>query len=800
MGSADEGDHEAGAAHFLEHMLFKGTRRREVGEVAATIEGLGGDLNAYTSFDETCFHATVEADAWREALDVLVDMTRNSRLDADELERERQVILDEIAGYADDPDSVASDRLNELLFASHPYARPVLGTIHSVRHLSRDTLLGFWRRHYHPGRALLVVSGPVDEAAVRAELAPQLAGWPLGAERQGLEAVRPAAEPALARPPGGFEGRAVHLGWGGYPIGHPDLPALEVLAAALGQGGASLLPSRLELEEGVASRSWAQTSSYRGGGSLEVGFQPGDTREALALTLEAIEGVRRRGLDGDAVYRAREGLLVDQLFTTETVEGRASERVWATLYRGGPDALDDDHRALAAVTADDVARVAKEVLAPTSRQVVVLDREVPEASLREVLQAKRSRPVHRRAAPGVPWVGEVAGIRLALLPDGGRLAAARVLWPGGQLVESSRAAGSARAWSEVVTRGAAERPAQAFAERVDALAAWLDASSGRSTQGLSLSLPADRLGHGLELVGDALLDPHFDAVDVEHVVDDLLDDVSTRRDRPAQAATEALWAALFPGHPWRLPPGGTEATMSRVTPAGLRRLHERVVRQGRLTMAVTGSFDPDDVVAFVEGLGAELPDATPRATVPALRPVGRPRSERAGTTQAAVVAGVRVEPCDPERRLALQVAAHLLDSQSGRLFLQLREATGLAYSVWATSEVAPEGGAFQVGLTCAPERAEEGAAGLRRVFDELAQHGPTEAELSRVVRMLRGMVSMRRQRVVGRATDLAWSVFLDRPYDLDALRARLASLTTSQVHVALGELVDELQVAVASPR
>src|SRR5262245_60084177 len=175
-------------------MLFKGTDRRGVGEAAAAIEAAGGDLNAWTSWDETCFHATLEASQVREALDVVFDMTGGSLLDAGEVEREKQVVLEEIRGYEDDPDSVAADRIQSLLCGDHPYGRPISGFPETVKGLRREAIADFWRRNYHPGRAVLSVAGPVEIDELMAMVDPLIARWPKGAARTAVPRIQPASE------------------------------------------------------------------------------------------------------------------------------------------------------------------------------------------------------------------------------------------------------------------------------------------------------------------------------------------------------------------------------------------------------------------------------------------------------------------------------------------------------------------------------------------------------------------------------------------------------------------------------
>ncbi|MFN7146700.1 MAG: M16 family metallopeptidase, partial [Myxococcota bacterium] len=161
VGSGDEPAGMEGAAHFVEHMVFKGTKSYGVGEVAAAIEALGGDLNAWTSFDETVFHATVPAAAAVPAMGVLAEMLRTARFDPVELARERTVILEEIRGSDDDPDTVLSEATYAAAWPDHPYGRPVIGTTKAVRGMTREALHGFYERHYQPSNACLAVAGPV---------------------------------------------------------------------------------------------------------------------------------------------------------------------------------------------------------------------------------------------------------------------------------------------------------------------------------------------------------------------------------------------------------------------------------------------------------------------------------------------------------------------------------------------------------------------------------------------------------------------------------------------------------------
>ncbi|HHO51459.1 MAG TPA: insulinase family protein, partial [Deltaproteobacteria bacterium] len=337
-GAADEAPEQAGSAHFVEHLLFKGTATRGIGAAAAEIEGLGGDLNAWTSLDETCLHATVADSATELALDVLFDMARGALFDPEELERERSVVLEEIRGYEDDPDGIASDRLAARVFSDHPYGRPVLGTVQTVGSLDREGLISFWRRHYHPERAILIVAGPIEPDLLHTQVEALCRGWRPGAPRAAL--APPRAHPGGAELiEGDFGSVVITLGWPTPAANHADGPALDVLAQGLARGASSRLVVRLELGAGVASQLWATNDALRVAGQLSIGFVTGETEAALALTLAELERVAAQGLTPDEVHRARDGLLADLLFVRETTDGLAGELAWATARAGGPGGI-----------------------------------------------------------------------------------------------------------------------------------------------------------------------------------------------------------------------------------------------------------------------------------------------------------------------------------------------------------------------------------------------------------------------------------------------------------------------------
>lgn len=795
VGTRDELPGEEGVAHLLEHMLFKGTPRRGLGQAAAAIERSGGDLNAWTDHDQITLHATVHNTSpatFAETLDVLVDMARYPLFDADELARERDVVIEEIRRYDDDPDAVVAERAASRVFGDHPYGRPVLGTAASVRSHDVERVRGFWARGFGPDRAVLVVVGDVDRVDVIAAVRAQCEGWAPAGPRAECSLALCGSGRWLDRIERPFESAIVELAWPGPPLGHPDAAALEVLLAALGDGASSILTARLQLDRALANSVWATVASRPRGGAIGVGFRPheGATIDALHATLEEIERVQRYGMAGRLIERSRQAILSDLTFSSETADGIAGDIVSSWGAQGDPLAYKRFRDAVAAVTPEDVARVARSWLAPDHRGAVVLDRTVSTRIASKALDVgARGSPKSAVARSPEP-VRKVYpnGATLWILPDDGQVAAAHVVLLGGGLLEEERVAGLGVAWSELLSAGAGELDATDFAEAMDEASTDLSGYSGPTTMGLRATFPSAWSDEALDLVGAALVEPRFESAEWKRVREELLDDLRSLPDRPEEVADITLQEQLWPNHPWRLPPRGTPSTLRKLGRRVFEGFHAQHVVGANVVVAVAGGVDPQMCEEVLEPWLERL-DATPfllpeRAPCAPVRPTFVRRF--AGSEQAQVVLGMRGQDLHGPDRFALDLAAALLDGQAGRLFLSLREARGLAYSVWCNHRPGWDGGVFSAGLGTAPDRAADAAAALRAEIERLASDGPAEEELERVRRMIIGQSAIEAQRASWRAARVALCERLGLPVGVEAWHQALAEVTCAHVQRALG--------------
>ncbi len=374
VGSRDESEEENGVAHFVEHMLFKGTRRRSVGEIAREVEALGGWINAATGYDYTHYYVVVPAHALAQALEMLADALANATFEAAEVERERTVILQELSLIHDTPARYVVFRLFGTAFTVHPYRRPVGGSVEVIRQISRDQLMRFYRTHYGPGNTTVVVAGGVDGRAALNQVRRAFWGW-----RRVVVPRTPAPqEPPLEGVRRSVEVRDVHVttfavGWLGPSVRDDDHYAVDVLVYALGRGRAARWVRELRDRRRVVQTLSIGFPTARDPSLVFVVATTADADESRAerALLEEVRALRDRGLTEEELERAKTLLEAEVRTEQHTSQGLAASLGFAATV-----ADLDYHRTylqkVRAVKGDQVLQVAHRYLDPQRYAVVSL--------------------------------------------------------------------------------------------------------------------------------------------------------------------------------------------------------------------------------------------------------------------------------------------------------------------------------------------------------------------------------------------------------------------------------------------
>ena len=367
VGSRDEPIQLSGATHFLEHLLFKGTERRDALEISAAIDAVGGEMNAFTAKEYTCYYARVLDDDLALAVDVVTDMITSSVIDPADVETERGVILEEINMHDDDPGDVVHDVVTQAVFGEHPLGRPVIGTGQTITAMERDAIAGFYRDRYTPDALVVAAAGNLDHDTLVAQVREGFAGHLGDALPQ---PVRPAGTGVPVR---GSDVRVVnkdteqaHLVVATRGIHrHDDRRfTLGVLNNALGGGMSSRLFQEIREKRGLAYSVYSYSTQYADAGLFGVyaGCSPDRADEVLRLIREQLEEVASKGLADDEVTRGKGQAKGGLVLGLEDTGSRMSRVGKGELAYGDILEVDEIIRRIDAVTPDDVRTVAAELL------------------------------------------------------------------------------------------------------------------------------------------------------------------------------------------------------------------------------------------------------------------------------------------------------------------------------------------------------------------------------------------------------------------------------------------------------
>lgn len=380
VGSRDESRSLGGATHFLEHLLFKGTQRRTAMDISAELDAVGGELNAFTGKEFTCYHARVlEADLPL-ATDVICDMVTSSLIPSVEVESERGVILEEIAMHDDDPDDVVHDEFVAALYgAASPLGRVITGSVESINALSRRQIVNYYRRRYTADRLVFAAAGSVDhDRVVSSVLEAFSVANALGDPQLQPAPVRTTAQPAVTHSGTRLiehpsEQASFVLGMPSYPRNDPRRFALGVLNAAVGGGTSSRLFQQVRERRGLAYTIYSFTSQFVDSGYFAVagGCMPSKISDVLGICRDELDKVAAAGITLEELQRGQGQLRGSLVMGLEDAGARMTRIGKSELVPNELLSIDASLDRINAVTLDDVHAAARDVLAAPSTLAVV---------------------------------------------------------------------------------------------------------------------------------------------------------------------------------------------------------------------------------------------------------------------------------------------------------------------------------------------------------------------------------------------------------------------------------------------
>ncbi|MFA5056913.1 MAG: pitrilysin family protein [Opitutaceae bacterium] len=763
-GSIHEGTQlGAGLSHFLEHMLFKGTARRTAREISTTVQAHGGYLNAYTTFDRTVYYIDVPAEHTAVAIDILGDTVLHSTLPADEVAREREVILREIDMGRDDPDQRLGETLFATAFREHPYRHPIIGYREVFSGVTREDLLAYYRARYVPNNLVLVIVGAFDAAVVHEAIREHFGSLP----RSRLAPVHlPGEARQLAR-------REQHLfeevqltraglGWQIPGLAHPDAPALDLLATILGHGDSSILWQAVREEARLVHTIDAQAWNPGNAGLFCVSFTcDADKREAATTAIQRVLArCAARGFAAGLIAKALRQIAVGEINSRKTMAGQASRLGLAEVVVGDLNYSREYFARLRALTPANLRRALRSYLVP-ERLTVVSINPAP---------AKAEAPIRPGGTKSVTGDFEeitiANGARLLLQRDA-RLPNLhfRLLFQGGPLYEPAGRRGATELLATLLTKDTQRRTAAEVARVIEEVGGSFSPFAGSNSFGLALEVLPTDCDRALDLLTEAVLTPAFRSATFEIERNAQLAELQEDADDVVTFGRKRLRQLFFGDHPFAIDVHGDEAGLKALSAADLVGLHRRLVRSGNAVLAVAGDYQPRRLAPKLKRFLARLPEGTLAPIAAASAKSGRygdfteiqPR-QQAVVFQAFPGPGL----LEPDYYVS-EVADELFSGMSSRLFERVREEKGLAYFVRSGRVVGLQTAMFYFLAGTSPEHQTEVLTEIEAEIARVQTGGVGDDELHRCQIRLKAARRMSLQTNSARAMQAGLNVLYGLP-------------------------------------
>ncbi len=777
-GSMHEDEHlGAGISHFLEHMVFKGTRDYDGDTLADTVQAAGGHWNAYTTFDRTVYYIDGPAASLETFMRVLTGLVFHPILPESEFEKEKDVIRREIDMGLDDPDSVASRLLFSTVFQQDPRRHPVIGHRHLFDAIRHEDLTNYHRTRYTTDRTFCVISGDFNPDQAREMATALTADLQPGCGREPLVAIdAPQLGPRRTRETFAVPTSRISLAWKMPALDHPDTPAFDVLAGILGRGRSSrlhrVLREEKELALEISAFSWANPGRE---GLIAVSAEAlTENRDALIPAILAeVAAVVASPLDDD-LAKAQRQIAASQFRSLTTASGRAAD-----LASNWHEARDLDFTrsylaAIQAVTVADIRRVAATLTGQRFTQTLLDPTDSPPP-------ARTVKSAHSGSEILVHTLSN--GLQVALVPDHRvPLVHLQAAVRGGMTAETPETNGLNQLLAASLTKGTATRSAQEIAVTLEALGASINAGTGNNALLVQAAGLAPDLATILDVFAEVIIFPSLPSDAISREKASQLASLEEALQDPLHTGFRALRETLFSGAGYGLDSLGSPESLGKLDHSALAAHHSRLFNASNLTLVIAGDFEPASTLELLESHFAALPAGEAWSAPASQLAIGGNHTRHLPKKQAVLTIGFPGTTVSGSDRYALAMIQEYASDMAGPLFTRIREELGLAYQVGATQFLGYDTGLFTFYMATDPAQADLATRELLAEIRKIAADGIPDDTFDRVRSTVLSGLAIQQQSPAAVARHVALDLVFGHPADQHRLLpAAYAALTPGQV-------------------
>jgi zinc protease len=831
-------------------MLFKDaaakeTGRASTGQMARVIESLGGDINAYTSFDQTVYHVTCAAQHWERILDSFGTIAKPQKFLVEDFKREREVILEELKKNEDSPGRQLFQSLFSATFAKHPYGRPVIGYEKTLKAAKTAQLESFYRKNYVSGKMGLLLVGPLlDKKGARKKSLLRYLEKHFGEKvlkpARGTEILR-TQEAELRNQtewrvkPFDVKTPTLSFSFRVPDLVHEDMPALDLLSSVLGMGELSRMYQRLFYQTSLATDISGGLYVPRDPGMIYFQAELDSMAKLRPAAEEMFKELKRIGEEGpteEELSRVLVNAESERLYATQTADGMAGRLGFLKFIMGDLNFDREYLEELRAVDTSKIKEVARKYLDYHRMSgVILVPKEEAKFDTSEIKDlavqilsssSASSSPLPTQLKAKISKKNQESVLEQIKMPSGlqfcfyhrprSHVFSIHASALGGVRLEIAHPIERADAdWGASYmmaltwTKGTSKMDANRISAITEGKAANIEGFAGRNSVGLQMTGLARDWGNLAGIFTEVLLDPIFPKDEIDHARRIAEDSVRSVEDHSPQLCSKLFLETLFENHPYGRMTHGSLESLQAIRQEKLRAFHRGWIRPERLVISISGPLKRSTLEPWIQAL-----DRRAQAGISGVAPFNLPANlanepvlkaprwveKPLGREQCHILVGSLGTQVSSEDRHVIRLLQTLLGGQSGRLFIELREKKSLAYTVSPISFEGLENGYIGTYIACSPLKREEALLGIRSVLEKLSDKGPSIQEMKRAKEFFLGRRAMDLQSDSSLATHHGLEVLYQVPYlDDQQMIKKINGITAKEIQNACRKyLIDPFMV------
>lgn len=696
IGSATEGQYSgSGITHFIEHMLFKGTANYTAVQLEDKLKSLGAEINAFTTFDYTCFKVQAPATSLKPILNIITDIVKNPAFANEEFMREKQVILREIDMDNDAPEKYLYRLLWQTAYRQHPYKNPIIGYRDIFQRLERLDLLAYYKQYYIPDNMVLSVVGDIEPQVLLADIKQTLGTL----NRQKFSSSAVSLEPQQISSRKFFKNFAVSrplllIGFHSVGINDSDLYALDTLDIILGGGLTSRLYKSLHDEKNLlhSINSYNHTPLYPGMFIISAVTKEGSLEETVAAIKEEIKKIAQSPPKENELKKAKAQALSTYLLGLETQLNKAHMLAVDFTMTGDLDFSGKYIKGIENVTVEDIKRVAEKYLKEENMTIVAL---LPE---NQPIKSTQSAQVKEQEKPQT--IREVLPNGLVILITENHtspICSITVSIKGGLRTEDEKYNGISNLAAASMLKGTTAYKKDEIVSLIESLGARFSPYSGNNSFGFTVNFMSKNFEEIVDLLASILLNPTFPEEELTMLKNDNLAQIELIKDDIFQYTNLSLRKNLFKNHPYRFISIGTKESVSSISRTDLVEFHKKSCVAKNTVISIWGDINSKNVLDNIKGDFKSMPEGSLYEIQNiAIEPIKGDAEtiERMDKNQSVVMIGFRGVSLYDKDRYPLEILSSLFSDGGGRLYSQIRQKEGLAYTLGTFGMVGLDTGAF----------------------------------------------------------------------------------------------------------